>query len=214
MPTPKSPIRLLLPACFIILAAANLILLTEHFTTPALASPTEIGDDDAKTPSLAFFHIGKAIGPLMDSDEFKEEREDIDADFADREKAYRDRYTKMQEEFAGLKPDDPEAAAAQQQYAALMEEIRKFEAERNASRGTLLAGQLERAYQEILAAVDVVAEKKNIDIVFRFVPPSDEFKATSPEQAYLALRARTALKYPEDLDITPAVLEELNLEED
>ena len=74
------------------------------------------------------------------------------------------------------------------------------------------AEQLEKAYREMIDAVEVVADRMDIDIVYRFIPTSEAFEAENPEQAMMAIRLRTALRYPEQLDITDAVLEEMSLE--
>ena len=62
------------------------------------------------------------------------------------------------------------------------------------------------------AAVDVVAERRNIDLVYRFVPTEREFEALTPDVAEKEVFLRAALRYPEDLDITNDILEELSLE--
>jgi hypothetical protein len=78
--------------------------------------------------------------------------------------------------------------------------------------GRLAAGQIERAYRDLIAAVEVVAERRRIDLVFRFIPTDNEFQAISPPQAYTGIHARIALKYPPGLDVTDEVMEELALE--
>ena len=78
--------------------------------------------------------------------------------------------------------------------------------------GLLAAGQVEKAYRDLIAAVEVVADRRRIDLVFRFIPTDNEFKALNPPQAYTGIHARIALKYPEGLDITDEVMEELALE--
>ena len=71
--------------------------------------------------------------------------------------------------------------------------------------------QIELAFRELVLAVEVVAEQKNIDIVYQFVATADDFATSNPGRATLAIRERAALVYPEQLDITDAVLEELAL---
>ena len=48
-------------------------------------------------------------------------------------------------------------------------------------------------------------------MVYRFIPTSEEFVADSPEAASEQIRLRTFLRYPEEIDITGAVREELGL---
>jgi hypothetical protein len=80
--------------------------------------------------------------------------------------------------------------------------------------GKLDADQLERAYRELVAAVEIVADRRGIDMVYRFIPTGEPFEAENPEQAMMAIRLRDALRYPTELDITADVMEELHLEEE
>ena len=50
--------------------------------------------------------------------------------------------------------------------------------------------------------------------MLRLIPPDNEFESSNPPQAYRAIRARVAVKYPEALDITDAILEELDVAEE
>jgi hypothetical protein len=58
-----------------------------------------------------------------------------------------------------------------------------------------------------------VSEKESIDIVFRFYPTAREFEAERMGEALSQIQARTFLKYPEAIDITPEVMKALNLSE-
>ena len=78
--------------------------------------------------------------------------------------------------------------------------------------GQLAADHIERAYRDLVAAVEVVAARRSIDIVYRFIPTGNKFKAANPPQSYTGVRARVVLKYPPQLDITDGVMEELALE--
>ena len=64
----------------------------------------------------------------------------------------------------------------------------------------------------MIEAVEVVADDKDIDVVYRYIPPGEAFNAQNPEQAMMAIRLRTVLRSPDDLDLTDEVLEELSLE--
>ncbi len=48
--------------------------------------------------------------------------------------------------------------------------------------------------------------------MLRFIPADLDFDAVNPAQAYTGIRGRLALKYPESLDLTDDVIEELGLE--
>ena len=65
-------------------------------------------------------------------------------------------------------------------------------------------------------AINVVADRLDIDTVHRFIPTDDSFEIQPGPGAFqaamLQIRLRSVLRYPEDLDITSDVLEELGIE--
>lgn len=172
--------------------------------------------DDAyhQSYSIAFIHVGKPLYQLMMSEPYQdpitELRERLQAEGQQRDDTMRDLYERIQ----GLDPQDPQMSELQQQFNQLRQEFERWrqQAQRQASK--LEAEQVMKAYDEIVAAVEVVAERRDIDLVLRFLPmgAEDEAELQSPDQANAVIRGRTALKYPEDLDITAAVMEELALE--
>lgn len=164
--------------------------------------------------SIGFVHIGKALGQLMDSSSMKDERDRLDEEFADKEEDLRTRINAFQEEHKDLKPDDPNIEEVRQAYGALMQEAQALGGAKMTRRDALLSEQMERAYRDLVAAVDVVSDRNKIDIVYRFIPVDDDFESDSAAAARDAIRARVALKYPDGLDLTDQVLEELDLDLD
>ena len=78
----------------------------------------------------------------------------------------------------------------------------------------LQAEQIEKAYREMTAAVDVVADRAKVDIVLRFVPTAQAFESNTPADAMLSVQVRTFLHYPEAIDLTPELLKELSLKDE
>ena len=60
-------------------------------------------------------------------------------------------------------------------------------------------------------AVETVSEKESIDLVLRFQPTADPFEAKGSAEAIDRIRARTLLKYPTQVDITPEVMKALGI---
>ena len=164
--------------------------------------------------SVGFMHVGKALGQLMDASSMKDAREQLDEELSEKDEELRSRIQAFEDEHRDLKPDDPNANEVRNQYARLAEEFRAWQMEKMGQREKLFAEQIEQAYRDLVAAVDVVADRNNIDIVYRFIPTDDDFEATAPAAVYDAIRARVAIKYPDGLDLTDQVLEELDLELD
>ena len=162
--------------------------------------------------SVAFMAPGKAMEPLLKADQFVEERQELDDELRTNDQEFQRRIGAYQQQNADVTPDDPRAAEVEATYRAMLAEYEQWRAQANARMGQLTAGQVERAYRDMVAAVEVVAERKGIDIVYRFIATAQEFGAVNPPQAYLATRQRLALVYPDALDITDAVLDELSVE--
>ncbi len=169
-------------------------------------------NDYARAYSIAFVHIGRAIGPLLEAEEYVEEYQRLDAEVREKDEEIAQRIFEFREEHKDVAPDDPDAGQIQQAFQLLLQEREQWRIEGTRQLGQLAADQVERAYRDLIAAVEVVAERRRIDLVYRFIPTGNEFMAANPPQAYTGIRARIALKYPESLDITDAVMEELALE--
>jgi hypothetical protein len=99
-----------------------------------------------------------------------------------------------------------EFAMLQQEYNRWLEGVRQRDEK-------LAAEQFEQAYRELVAAVETVCEKESIDLVFRFYPTAKPFEAARVGEALAQIQARTFLKYPASVDITPDVMKALNLSE-
>lgn len=164
--------------------------------------------------SMAFLHVGKAIYGLMASDAYaqpiEQVRSELTAEAKQRDSDLRARYDQLQT----LDPQDPTAAEQQNDFLKQREEFQRWLQQSQARIAKMEADALMRAYDEIVAAVDVVAERKKIDLVLRFLPNElDEgTEISTGDEAQLVIRGRTAVKYPEELDITNAVMEELSLD--
>ncbi|MHC5008769.1 MAG: OmpH family outer membrane protein [Planctomycetota bacterium] len=168
--------------------------------------------DHARAYSIAFVHVGRAVGPLMEAQEYEEELARLRDELQSRDQEMTERIAAFLEENRELEPDDPRAPEVQRSYQMMLQQLERVRMEGGQRLDQLRAGHVEKAYRDLVAAVEVVAQRRQIDIVLRFVPTANEFQAQGLAAAYTGVRARIALKYPEALDITDAVLEELALE--
>ena len=168
--------------------------------------------EHARVFSIAFVHVGRAVGPLLEAEEYKDELGRLQEELQSRDQEMTERIAEFREENGQVEPDNPQAAQIQRAYQLMLRELERVRREGGQRLDQLRAGFLERAYRDLVAAVEVVAQRRQIDIVLRFVPTANDFQAQSLAAAYTGVRARIALKYPEALDITDAVLEELAIE--
>jgi Skp family chaperone for outer membrane proteins len=164
--------------------------------------------------SVGYVYIGKILRQLMEAEAFEEERKPLMDEIQQTEAEYRQRLDEIQKRLRELDPNSEEAQATYQQGSDVYDEFMNWQQSALQRTGKLDAEQLERAYRELVAAVEIVADRKRIDTVYRFIPTGEPFEAENPEQAMTAIRLRDALRYPEELDITADVMEELHLEEE
>lgn len=164
--------------------------------------------------SMAFLHVGKPLYGLISSEPYaqpiQELRNELAAEAQQRDSDLRAQYEQVQ----ALDPKDPATADRQQDFMKQREMFQKWLQDSQGRVARMEADALMRAYDEIVAAVEVVAERKNIDLVLRFLPSElgEDTEVVNAEQAQAVIRGRAAVKYPEELDLTNAVMEELSLE--
>jgi Skp family chaperone for outer membrane proteins len=166
----------------------------------------------ARAYSFAFVHLGRPLSKLLDSEKYAEQRDQLVEELRTRFEELRARFEELQRQYGSLKPDDPQAGEAQQAFNELVQARQQWEAESVRRQDKLRTEQIEEAYRLIVDAVEVVAAKKEIDVVYRFVPTDLPFDTESPQQAQMTIQARTALRYPPPLDITDDIMEEMALE--
>ncbi|MHC4947752.1 MAG: OmpH/Skp family outer membrane protein [Planctomycetota bacterium] len=173
------------------------------------------GDDGPihRAHSVAFCHIGKVLAQLVDADELVEERTLLRDELQEVEEDYKTRIDEIRRRVEGMDPQSPETQQAMEEGNRLLQEYGQWGTEVQRRQALMQADHFERAYRELVSAVNVVADRQDIDIVLRFIPPDMPFETPNPDAAMTTIRLRTALRYPAALDITPEVMEELSLED-
>ena len=125
-------------------------------------------------------------------------------------------FQSVQERIKDLTPEDSEFEAISKEGQGLFKQREAFIQQAIVATAMLRAEQVERAYRELVDAINVVADRLDIDTVHRFIPTDDPFEIQPGPAAFqaamLQIRLRSVLRYPEDLDITSDVLEELGIE--
>jgi len=164
-----------------------------------------------QTWTVAFVDTGRVLNPLMSAPALVEERTALGEELAAKDKEFQEKLTAKRDEGRTMDPNSPDMPQKAQEFQALMQEYREWAESARARRDALDVQHMEKSYNELVSAVDVVSERKGIDIVYRFIPPEKAFKSLDAEQALTEIRLRTALRAPKDLDITTDVLEELSL---
>lgn len=168
-------------------------------------------DSFHQTYTVAFMDISKILNPLMETDTLKEERDRLGKELEATEKDYKSKLDAYGEQIKAMDRQSPEAQAKIDEARKVYQEYMEWGQKAVEQRNKLDVQHLEKAYKDMVAAVDVVAEKMGIDIVLRFIPTEKEFKSVDAEQALNEIRLRTAVKYPGALDITNEVMQELSI---
>lgn len=162
--------------------------------------------------SVASVDIDKVMKKILEGSSYANPRSEATEKAKTEEAEFQKRLEAIQSKYpvAENAPPPPEAQqevmALQREYQGWLESMRRRDEKMGAE-------QFEQAYRELVAAVETVADKESIDLVFRFYPTAEPFKSERMGEALSQIQSRTFLKYPESIDITPEVMKALNLSE-
>jgi Skp family chaperone for outer membrane proteins len=162
--------------------------------------------------SVAAVDIDTVMKKILEGSSYMDARREAQEGAQAEEAEFNKRLAAIRERFS-LTENAPPPPEAQQELMALQQEYQRWLEGVRRRDEKLGAEQFEQGYRELVAAVETVSEKESIDIVFRFYPTAREFKAERMGEALSQIQARTFLKYPEAIDITPEVMKALNLSE-
>lgn len=173
------------------------------------------GDEPQQvTFSEGYVHIGALLTQLMDSEQFEEERVELQAEIKERGDEYNEKLEEIQQEWEESAEDEAVQEEIRRRGQQLYQEYQQFQQQVDALQQGLTADQLERAYRDLVSAVNVVADRLKIDTVYRFIPTEDEFTSVTIDAAMMEIRLRSLLRYPDECNITSDVIEELNLNQE
>ena len=167
--------------------------------------------ETTRTWSLGAVDVPKLLATMMDSTRFAEDRRALQSEAEEQGSAFEERIQAFREEFGPLKPEDPGFQEAQTQWQGLMEEYQRWQRGTMTIQQKLGAEQIEEAYRELVEAVDIVAEREGVEIVVRFVDVEAPFNAPTIDVASDQIRRRLLLHYPDAIDLTSKVSDELGL---
>ncbi|MDA0803073.1 MAG: OmpH family outer membrane protein [Planctomycetota bacterium] len=169
---------------------------------------TEAG---ARGLTIAAVNTGKVLGAILQSERFEERRAQFKEEVEKAGRELEARFAELQNKYQGTKPDSPEAGEARAAMQAFQQEYQEFMARTQQAEGTLAAEQYTEAYGDMRTAVEVICDRRKIDLVYRFIPPDEKIAPSDMDTLTLQIQARTFIKLPEGLDITVDVLKEMNL---
>ena len=163
--------------------------------------------------SLGFVDDRVIIDQLMKSEALNTRRDTLRIELQAKAKEYQDELASIEEQASRIDPQDNQEGIAQmhQMWTQLQEEFQAWQQTARARGNELEANALAESYREMVAAVDVISDRLGVDLVLRSIPTNDEFTTKDPQTVSVSIRMRTAVKMPEGIDITEAVMDELGL---
>jgi Skp family chaperone for outer membrane proteins len=194
------------PADALVLAGKSELRITNEAGRVAWGS-----DPSSRAFSIGTVHVGRILGALLESETFAREREEFAAEGKSKREAFDERYKALVEKARSTDKDSPEFPAVREEFEAFQREIAEWSRVTEEEGQKLIARHHETAYAQIREAVEVVAEKRHIDLVMRFVPPADPMQPGDVNELAQQLQARTFLRTPESIDLTEDILSEMNI---
>lgn len=161
--------------------------------------------------SAGCVQIDKLMTALLSSERFAEERKRFDEEAQSQGEEFEKRSRDLKSKYPDAKPTDPNFEDAKREFVQLQSEYEQWLASIQQIQAKHMAEQVEKAYRDLAAAVDVIADRKSIDFVYRFVPPENPFNSVDLAGAMMQVQARPFLRFPASVDITDDVLKELAL---
>jgi Skp family chaperone for outer membrane proteins len=162
--------------------------------------------------SVASVDIDKVMKKILEGASYADSRKESSDKAKAEEAGFQKRLEAIKSKYPVADGQMP-PAEAQQEVRALQQEYQTWFEGARRSDEKLSAEQFEKAYRELVTAVETVSEKESIDLVFRFYPTADPFKTERLAETLGQIQARTFLKYPSAIDITADVMKVLNLSE-
>ncbi len=168
-------------------------------------------DASSRAFSFGTVHVGRILTAALESEKYSREREEFEGSMKDKREDFDRRYKELVEKARATDRESPEFPAVREQFEAFQKEFAEWSQAAETEQQTMVARHYDGAYSQIREAVEVVAEKRHIDLVMRFVPPAQPLSPAPETELSQQLQARTFLRTPDSIDLTEDILSEMNL---
>ncbi len=162
--------------------------------------------------SIGTVHVSRIMEALLRSDKFSSERDDFNTARQKKGAEFESRYKEMVEKAQAIDKASPEFPAMREQFQAFQQEFTQWNEGAERELRELVTQQYQSAYSNLREAVEVVADRRKIDLVMRFVPATEKIVAGDESAIAQQLLARTFLRFPESIEMTEDVLSEMNIQ--
>lgn len=197
------------------LGPADALILTGKDSTLTVSNQGgRVGWSDspnARAYSVGCVHTDRVMKGILSSERFTSERQKFDDEARLQGGEFEQRSKTLQEKYPDVKPGDATFDQARQEFAALQGEYEKWFAALQKIQSKHMAEQVEQAYRELATALEIVADRKQVDFVYRFVPADRAFGSVELSDAMMQVQSRPFLRYPAAIDLTEDLVKELGL---
>lgn len=163
--------------------------------------------------SLGAVNVDRTMKALLAGSTYATRRDELDGEARDQDEEFAKRFEELRQRYANVDPKSPEWPKANEDLERLRSEYMAWREGSIRIREKFFAEQIEQAYRELVSAVELVAERGDVDLVLRFMPTANAFEAENLGAAREQVIGRTFLKYPEAIDLTDEVLRELGVKD-
>lgn len=167
--------------------------------------------DTARAWSIGAVHVDRAMKSILAKSGYQSRRDELDGEARTQDEDFAKRFEELRQRYANVDPQSPNWAEANESLERLRSEYMTWRDGSMRIREKFFAEQIEEGYRELVAAVEIVAERREVDIVIRFMPTGDPFEADTLMTAREQVLGRTFLEYPDAIDLTADVLRELGI---
>ncbi|MFO0826624.1 MAG: OmpH family outer membrane protein [Phycisphaerales bacterium] len=167
----------------------------------------------AKAWSVGAINVDKSMKSLLSTPAYADKRKELEEEARKQDDEFAKRLDELKKKYPNLEPNSPAVAEAQAEFNALRDEYNRWREGSMRINEKLVAEQIEKAYRELVNAVEIVSDREKLDLVMRFLPTGEPFNADTLAAAREQVLGRSLLRYPEAIDITAEVLKELGIKE-
>ncbi len=166
--------------------------------------------DDAEHP-IAICSIPMLVNEVMRSDRFTAPMEEMQEDYRAQFEAIEEEATEIRDSSQGLDPSSPAYQEAGRRHQALFRKASELEREMSQRMAQLTAEQIVDAYTQVRAAAKEIAEDLGYEYLIAAASEDEELPKVNPDQTLRQMLARPCVLWPDGVDITDEVRDDLNL---
>jgi Skp family chaperone for outer membrane proteins len=166
--------------------------------------------DKAEHP-IAICSIPMLVNELMRSERFTDAMEELRDEYQQQLEDIEEQMEELRNQFEDAGPDDPRAQEGFNKYRDLGMQGMDLQRELSQAVNQLQAEQIVEAYTQVRAAAKEIAEDLGYDYLIAAAGEDEELPSIDPQLTLRQMLARPCVLWPDGVDITDEVRDDLNL---